>query len=1016
MSVSLIVARPAGGKTDTCIQEVRNTLAKKPLAQVWVVVPDRLQASAFRRRLAQTGGALGAHVGSFGDLYKNILERAGMFVPVASSPLLHRLVQESIDLSIAQGEISHYATLQRAPGFILALRDSFAELKRSLIYPDQLAEYARNGIPAQQELSILYTRYQNRLRELNWADPEGLSWLAVEVLKKQADIVSSIQLLAVDGFDSFTGAQRKTLQLLSTQVNEMLITFPGEMNSRRPAHRRFTTMLATLQQELSAQVISLEGQPRLSPETLHLEQHVFDADEKIFPSKVSPFLIEARSPEEEARESLRWIKARVVRHQISLTECAIFTPSPDVYNPLLRLAAVEFGIPIRFTQSESLNASPAIAAFMNLLALPAQNFKARTLLNILRSPYFDFGLDHQTVDVLEKIGRVARIVEGREQWDETWLRLAPSAAEQLDLDEELSLPGLPHGVEVEALKVSLTNFFTRITPPVQSMSQTNWLSWLETLLDDLHFYQNADQERDQLACESLREAMRALVLSESVAGERKVDYEQFLSDLQGALDGVGLPDVIIKGQPALMVGRITEARGLRFQAVVIMGLSEGVFPVVERSDPFLEEGMREALGLESRLQREQAGLFYQAITRADTHLLITRPYLSVDGENWEASPFWKAAQTLFDGSAIQRIKPDDLRPLSEAASSQELLFWAVRRKSLPGKFSGLQMRWDTLRHARDVLKARRANQARNAHEGFVDAVAPQLNTRYSPKQAWSASRLETYGSCPHMFYVKVALGLESSSPPELGLDAAQVGSMLHKILADVYQAAQDPTDVDAVLKELPQAAQKVFTTAPEEFGFRPSPLWEVEQAQFLEDLEATISALGEDSDGWTPFAYEQMFGIKGTPVLEVDLGSETVRLHGVIDRLDHDANGNLRVIDYKTGGSNLSQGDLKDGRRLQLPLYAMAARDALGLGAPVEGIYWKIRAAESGPLKLSKFKTESAEGMDAAEQVVKEHLLRIITGIRAADFPPMPPKGGCPSYCPAAQWCWRYEPSSWGAK
>jgi ATP-dependent helicase/DNAse subunit B len=345
-----------------------------------------------------------------------------------------------------------------------------------LIYPDQLAEYARNGIPAQQELSILYTRYQNRLRELNWADPEGLSWLAVEVLKKQADIVSSIQLLAVDGFDSFTGAQRKTLQLLSTQVNEMLITFPGEMNSRRPAHRRFTTMLATLQQELSAQVISLEGQPRLSPETLHLEQHVFDADEKIFPSKVSPFLVEARSPEEEARESLRWIKARVVRDQISLTECAIFTPSPDVYNPLLRLVAVEFGIPIRFTQSESLNASPAIAAFMNLLALPAQNFKARTLLNILRSPYFDFGLDNQTVDALEKIGRVARIVEGRKQWDETWLRLVPSAAEQLDLDEELSLPGLPHGVEAEALKSSLTNFFTSITPPVQSMSQTDWLA------------------------------------------------------------------------------------------------------------------------------------------------------------------------------------------------------------------------------------------------------------------------------------------------------------------------------------------------------------------------------------------------------------------------------------------------------------------------------------------------------------------------------------------------------------
>ncbi len=1016
MTTHLLLSSPATGKTEYCIEYIRTTLKKHPLAHVRVVVPDRLQASAFRRRLAQAGGAFGAHVGSFGDLYKNILERAGMFVPVASSPLLHRIVQESIDLSFEQGDLSHYAALQRAPGFILALRDSFAELKRSLIYPDQLAEYTRNGTPAQQELSTLYTRYQNRLRELNWADTEGLSWLAVEVLKKQADIVSPIQLLVVDGFDSFTGAQRKTLQLLSTQIGEMLITFPGEMNSTRPAHRRFTTMIATLQQELSAQIIPLEGHPRLSPESLHLEEHIFDPDGKVFQSKLIPFLIEARSPEEEARESMRWIKARVVRDQVPLTECAIFTPSPDVYNPLLRLAATEFGIPVRFTQSDSLNASPAIAAFMNLLALPAQNFKARTLLNILRSPYFDFGLDNQTVDALEKIGRVARIVEGREQWDETWERLAPSATEQLDLGEELPLPGLPHGAQAEALKTSLTNVFVRITPPNQSMSQTDWLTWLETLLDDLRFYQNADQERDQLACESLREALRALVLSESVAGMRKADYEQFLSDLQGALDGVGLPDVIIKGQPALLIGKITEARGLRFQAMAILGLAEGVFPVIERSDPFLEEDLREALGLESRLQREQAGLFYQAITRADAHLLLTRPYLSEDGENWEASPFWKSTQALFDGSVIQKIKPDDLRPLSEAASSQELLFWAVRRKSLPSKFSALQPRWNALRHARDVLKARRESQARNVYEGFVDAITPQLNMRYSPNQAWSASRLETYGSCPHMYYVKVALGLEASSPPELGLDAAQIGSMLHKILADVYQAAQDPTNVDSVLKELPQVAQKVFTTAPEEFGFRPSPLWEVEQAQFLEDLEATISALGEDSDGWTPFAYEQMFGIKGTQVLEVDLGSETVRLHGVIDRVDRDTNGNLRVIDYKTGGSNLAQGDLRDGRRLQLPLYALAARDALGLGEPVEGIYWKIRAAESGPLKLSKFKTESAEGMDAAEKVAKEHLLRIITGIRAADFPPMPPKGGCPSYCPAAQWCWRYEPSSWGIK
>ena len=44
------------------------------------------------------------------------------------------------------------------------------------------------------------------------------------------------------------------------------------------------------------------------------------------------------------------------------------------------------------------------------------------------------------------------------------------------------------------------------------------------------------------------------------------------------------------------------------------------------------------LNLEPRLGREQAGLFYQAVTRADNFLLLTRPTLAGDGERWEGFP------------------------------------------------------------------------------------------------------------------------------------------------------------------------------------------------------------------------------------------------------------------------------------------------------------------------------------------------------------------------------------------
>jgi ATP-dependent helicase/nuclease subunit B len=186
-------------------------------------------------------------------------------------------------------------------------------------------------------------------------------------------------------------------------------------------------------------------------------------------------------------------------------------------------------------------------------------------------------------------------------------------------------------------------------------------------------------------------------------------------------------------------------------------------------------------------------------------------------------------------------------------------------------------------------------------------------------------------------------------------------------------------------------------------------LWEIEQEQLLKKLEISICVLAEDID-WTPFAYEEGFGFEDTPVLELELETETIRVHGVIDRVDRNANGELRVIDYKTGSSHLDKSDLENGYSLQLPIYAMAARDALHLGDPVDGIYWAIFAAKAGSLKLGKYSKDDMEGVEAAIGVVKEHLLRIVPGIRAAKFPAKPPKGGCASYCPASLWCWRYEP------
>jgi hypothetical protein len=94
---------------------------------------------------------------------------------------------------------------------------------------------------------------------------------------------------------------------------------------------------------------------------------------------------------------------------------------------------------------------------------------------------------------------------------------------------------------------------------------------------------------------------------------------------------------------------------------------------------------------------------------------------------------------------------------------------------------------------------------------------------------------------------------------------------------------------------------------------------------------------------------------------------------------------------------------------LQLPLYALAVEQALGLGTVAEGLYWKLFAHEPGSLRLARFLCDLGDGPEAACELAVRHVERLVSGIRNGQFAPQPPDGGCPSYCPASSWCWSYR-------
>jgi ATP-dependent helicase/DNAse subunit B len=1020
MTAKLLVGPAGSGKTHQSIQRVLEVLSEDPLGPIWVVVPDRYQAYAFRRRLGTAGGAIGVHVGTFGHLYNEILWTANTPIPVASVPVIHRLIRAALQNVQAEHGLKHYGPIAEMPGFLRAIRSTIAELKLARVWPEVFLELVEGHDPALTEIAQIYTEYQSSLGEIGWADPEGVNWLATEALESDSSLFAHCPLLVVDGFDSFEGAQRSALGLLSQRTPELLITLPGTYPMTRTAHRRFAKTLEQLTRDVSLEIDAILDVSRLPSVIAHIEKSLFEPETGQISADGSIVMIEVRSPREEAREAVRWVKSRILRHGLSAYACAIVTPDPERYRPFLREAGHEFGVPIRFTHGESLSSAPGIRALLDLLGLPLRGFPSRLTIEAIRSPYFDlrdYGLKHEDADLLENASRHGLVIEGLEQWEEalTNLSVAKPIYEEQD-DSDLQGSELPKGEKATTLLVGLQDFTARITPPA-SLTLANWVSWLEDLLDDLSFLKRDQTARDQASLVGLREVLRALVLGEAIVEGMPISVGAFLLTLRSFLDGTYYHETQNWKDPAVLVLRVFEARGLRYKAVALLGLSEGLFPEVEREDPFLSEDVRNQLGLEGRLGREQGGIFYQIITRADEHLFITRPYLAEDGEYWEASPYWSDVVELIDEDPIT-LRHESPRALSEAGSSGELLFWGVRRAGLPPHIvEDLESRWEYLRHARNVLQARMERAPEGRFEGYSTGLSSVLNDRYGPDQPWSSSRLETFGSCPYRFYIESTVELEVKESPELGIDARQLGSMLHEALEMAYKRATDPGDVDQVRVLLDQVIEEVFSQAPTAYGFRPTHLWAVEQDQFAQALRDSFNNLEELDSGWTPIAFEQPFGLEGAPSLEMQIGDEKILVRGLIDRVDRNDAGELRVVDYKTGSSHLASRDLVEGRRLQLPIYAVAAEEALGLGDPIEGLYWAILAGKAGQLRLSKFQPKrdapTVVGPSVAISVMKEHVEKYVTAIRHGEFPPIPPRDGCPDFCAAAAWCWRYSPAGW---
>ena len=218
-------------------------------------------------------------------------------------------------------------------------------------------------------------------------------------------------------------------------------------------------------------------------------------------------------------------------------------------------------------------------------------------------------------------------------------------------------------------------------------------------------------------------------------------------------------------------------------------------------------------------------------------------------------------------------------------------------------------------------------------ERLVDATAPVLDA--SAGIRGGASLLKDQAACPFRAVAVRRLGAEGLEIPQAGLDAAERGNLVHRVLEGVWRKlgaksaldALSAPDLDALVA---QAAEAAIERARKR---RPTALGGRFAAIERDRLARLARAWLEAERGRTDFT---VLAEAERPVRVGPLAL-TVRL----DRVDETPDGDRIVIDYKTGKVALGSILRERPDEPQLPLYVAAAEP----GA-VAAAFAQVRAGE----------------------------------------------------------------------
>ena len=461
-----------------------------------------------------------------------------------------------------------------------------------------------------------------------------------------------------------------------------------------------------------------------------------------------------------------------------------------------------------------------------------------------------------------------------------------------------------------------------------------------------------------------------------------------------------------------------QAKGLEFPHVFIPQLLEDEWPTREGwSGFFPAELLRESIQGEDLHSEEERRLLYVAMTRAqDTLMLTTHGGPTAEKEasrfvNEVLEGAHAEVEVIDRANSWATVQPADQTDATDAALAlahrvmplpsrrERRLALRLRAAELVGLLEGTDTADPESTAARAAFESelvsvgeRAAVDADAARAAGLDPLTFRELALDSGAGAnlldivplsghFSYSSYSTYEACPMRYAFGYVYRIPTPSAP---VGALTFGSTAHAAF-EAFTKERRERLARGETAPTREDLERLFHERWVPTGFGDKTTEEGYQRRVDTLLEnfwtGEVSSLGE------AIHEELSFEL----VIEDPTGAPPVIVHGSIDRIDRLPSGGIEVIDYKTGRISSQKGV---DESLQLSIYALACRDALGLGTPERVTLYFTESAT----RMSTTRTDA--DLDAARADILARTARI----RSGDFAATPSAETC-RWCEYARLC-----------